>query len=120
MTSRMYLLASALTVTCMGIGSAALAQSTAPTVTLPQSGVSVVVGNGVQQSVPVLSVPSQGTPLIGVGALSGSPDHYGSMLSLSALNTARLLGVDGPGGLGSALSISVPNPRNAPILSKGQ
>ena len=118
MATRAPIFASVIALSCFMGGTAALAQTSASTISVPQAVLSVVVGNGVQQSAPIVTVPSQGKPLIGVGALSGSPDHYGSTASLSVLNTNRLLGVDGPGGEASALSISLRNPRQAPILSK--
>lgn len=118
MATRTLLFASVLAFSCVGGGSAAFAQSPPTSVALPQSVLSAIVGNGVQQSVPIVTLTSQGQPLIGVGALSGGPNHYGSTLSLSVLNSSRLLGVDGPGGTSSTLTISVPNPRQAPILSK--
>ncbi|MEG3175949.1 hypothetical protein U1872_06895 [Sphingomonas sp. RB3P16] len=114
------LMTSSLALALLAGGTAVSAQTTSPSISVPSSPVVVLVGNGTQQNVPVVSVPNQGQALIGLGALSGGPDHYGSMLSVSVLNTARLLGVDGPGGQGSALSISLPNPRQAPILSRGK
>jgi hypothetical protein len=120
MATRAPLFASVFALSCLVGGPAAFAQSSVPSISVPQAIVSGTVGNGVQQSAPILTVPSQGQPLIGVGALSGGSEHYGSTVSLSVLNSNRLLGVDGPGGAASALSISLPNPRQAPILSKAK
>lgn len=83
-----------------------------------QSLASAAVGNGQQQGHAVAAVQSKGQPAVGVGALSGQVNHFGSAGSVSVANNARLLGVDGPGGYGSPTSVSVSNPRQAPVLSK--
>jgi len=77
----------------------------------------VVSGNGTQQSAPTASVNGSGRPAVGVGALSGKQDHYGSAATVSVANSDRLVGVDGPGGRGSSTSVSVNNPRSAPVLA---
>lgn len=82
-----------------------------------QSLVGVVVGNGVTQGQTIVNVESQKAPAIGVGALSGNPSHYGTVASLSVLNSARLLGVDGAAGPSRAGSISLNNPNPGPILN---
>jgi hypothetical protein len=99
------------------VASAPALAFTPVTVPIPQQIISAVIGNGVQQSKPIVSVPSSAMPLVGVGALSGGPNHYGTLLSVSLLNTARLVGIDGPGGKASPLSISLANPKLAPVLS---
>ena len=88
------------------------------TVRTDQSLVGVAVGNGRVAGQPIVDVQSKGQPLIGVGALSGKKDHFGSAASISVANDARILGIDGPGGVNSANSISIRNPKQAPILSK--
>lgn len=74
-----------------------------------------VIGNGVTSGAPVATLGSPGQSAVAVGALSGSPDHYGSLLSLSLLNSNRLLGVDGPAGAYTGLSVF--NPSGQPILA---
>ena len=55
------------------------------------------------------------TPLVGVGALSGKPGHDGSLVSVSVLNSTRLLGVSA-GPVGSN-GVNVANPTGKPVLS---
>ena len=100
----------------------AQALSAVPTVTVRtnQSLVGAAVGNGVQQGHAVVDVQSQGRPAVGVGALSGKVDHFGSAGTVSVANNARLLGVDGAGGVHSPSSLSISNPRQAPVLSRRQ
>jgi hypothetical protein len=75
------------------------------------------VGTGTKQGSSVVTVsPSQGNPVIGVGAGSGQVDHFGSRASVSVANNARLLGVDGAGGPSSPNSLSVRNPSQRPVL----
>jgi hypothetical protein len=106
------------TVTMMPASAQAQSASGAPvTVGASQSLLGATGGNGISQSKPVASVDGGGRPLIGVGALSGKQDHYGSAASVSVLNSARLVGVDGPGGAGSSTSISVQNPTSKPVLA---
>ena len=111
----------AVTVSALAIPAASFAQTSfSPSIVVPtnQSVASVAVGNGQQQGHSVATVQSKGQPAVGVGALSGQVNHFGSTGSVSVANNARLLGVDGPGGYGSPTSISVANPRQAPVLSK--
>ena len=82
-----------------------------------QSLLGLSVGNGIDQSHALVTVQPSGKPAIGVGALSGNPSHFGSALSVSALNTSRLLGVDSSGGPSGTGSLSLANPRQAPVLS---
>jgi hypothetical protein len=79
--------------------------------------IGVGVGTGTKQGSAVATVaPSQGRPAIGVGAGSGQVDHFGSKGSVSVANNARLLGVDGAGGVNSPNSVSVRNPSQRPVL----
>ena len=87
------------------------------TVRTNQSLVGATVGNGKVQGQPVVDVQSKGRPAVGVGALSGKVDHFGSAGTVSVANNARLLGVDGAGGVNSPNSVSIRNPKQAPILS---
>lgn len=87
------------------------------TVDTNQSLVGAEIGDGIRPDTSIVTVTSNGTPAVGVGALSGDPRHYGSALSLSALNSARLLGVDTAAGPGGANSVSLKNPKGAPVLS---
>ena len=82
-----------------------------------QSLAGVAVGTGTQQGASVVDVQSKGRPAVGVGVGSGKVDHFGSKASVSVANNARLVGVDGPGGVNSPNSISVRNPTQRPILS---
>lgn len=94
-------------------------QPAAPvTVRTNQSLVGATVGNGRVQGQPVVDVQSGGRPAVGVGALSGRVDHFGSAGSVSIANNARLIGVDGAGGVRSPTSVSVANPKQAPIFSR--
>lgn len=107
---------------CGGIGITGAAEAqfagNAPiTVATNQSLAGVAVGNGVSQDKRVAVVTSKGRPAVGVGALSGQSDHYGSAGSVSVLNTERLAGVDGPGGYRAPTNVSVDNPSKAPVLS---
>jgi hypothetical protein len=78
----------------------------------------LAVGNGVNQGQPIVDVqPASGRPKIGVGALSGRVDHFGSKGTVSVANNARIVGIDGAGGVRSPNSISVRNPTQQPILS---
>ena len=95
------------------------AQAPAPvTVRTNQSLVGATVGNGRVQGQPAVDIQSSGRPAVGVGALSGKVDHFGSAGTVSLANNARLVGVDGNGGMQSANSISIANPRQAPVLSR--
>ena len=88
------------------------------TVRTNQNLVGVAVGNGTTQGQPIVDAqPANGRPAVGVGALSGRVDHFGSTGSVSVANNARILGVDGAGGPGSANSVSVRNPGQSPALS---
>jgi hypothetical protein len=79
--------------------------------------IGVGVGTGTNQGSSVATVaPSQGRPAIGVGVGSGQVDHFGSRASISVANNARLLGVDGPGGVNSPTSVSIRNPSQRPVL----
>jgi hypothetical protein len=105
-------------VAAMVIGPAAYSQTTAPVqVNTGQSLVGAAIGNGVTQGARVVEVNSRSQPAVGVGALSPE-NHFGSAASVSALNSSRLLGVDGPGGKNATTSISVRNPKQAPVLSR--
>jgi hypothetical protein len=82
-----------------------------------QNLVGVAVGNGINQGQAIVDVqPASGQPKIGVGALSGRVDHFGSKGTLSVANNARIVGIDGAGGVRSPNSISVRNPTQQPIL----
>jgi hypothetical protein len=82
-----------------------------------QSLVGANIGNGITAGQSIVTIQAKGTPAIGVGALSGNPDHYGSAASVSLLNSVRLLGVDSATGPNGANSISLKNPNPGPILS---
>ena len=100
------------------LGAPLCAQTPAPvTVRTNQSLVGATIGNGRVQGQSAVDVQSSGRPAVGVGALSGKVDHFGSAGTVSVANNARLVGVDGAGGVHSPNSISIANPRQAPILS---
>jgi hypothetical protein len=83
-----------------------------------QNLVGVAVGNGKVAGQPIVDVqPANGRPAIGVGALSGRKDHFGKNASVSVLNDARLVGIDGKGGVRSPNSISIRNPAQQPVLA---
>ncbi len=108
--------------TCSGFAGAANAQVAAAnnlvTARTSQSLVGASVGTGTTQGQSVADVsPANGRPKIGVGVGSGKVDHFGSKGSVSVANNARLVGVDGPGGVNSPNSVSVRNPSQAPVLS---
>ena len=80
----------------------------------PLSG--IAIGDGVHQSQPIVNT-FQGTtpPLVGVGALSGKVGHDGSLVSVSVLNSSRLLGVSA-GPVGSN-GVNIANPTGKPVFS---
>ncbi|WP_420139730.1 hypothetical protein [Sphingomonas sp.] len=103
----------------VGSANAQLASATNNLVTArtTQNLAGVAVGTGTKQGASVVDVQSQGRPAVGVGVGSGKVDHFGSTASVSVANNARIVGVDGPGGVNSPNSISVRNPTQRPILS---
>ncbi|WP_442679041.1 hypothetical protein ACSBM8_16290 [Sphingomonas sp. ASY06-1R] len=103
----------------VGSANAQLATATNNLVTArtTQNLAGVAVGTGTQQGASVVDVQSKGRPVIGVGVGSGKVDHFGSAASVSVANNARIVGVDGPGGVHSPNSVSVRNPTQRPILS---
>lgn len=81
-----------------------------------QSLLGVAVGTGRVAGQTLVAVTPAGQPRVGVGVLSGKVAHFGSAASVSVANDARILGVDGPGGVHSANSLSIRNPRQGPLL----
>jgi len=81
-----------------------------------QSLLGVAIGTGRVAGQTLIAVEPASQPRVGVGVLSGKVDHFGSAASVSVANDARILGVDGPGGVHSARSLSIRNPRQGPIL----
>lgn len=73
------------------------------------------VGNGVNKGKPIATTSNGKTPAIGVGALSGSPNHNGSVATVSVLNNNRLVGVsNGPVG---SNGVNIINPSHGPVLA---
>ncbi len=79
-------------------------------------GAGVTVGDGIHQTQPVVSAHtnSSAQPAVGVGALSGNPNHSGSTATVSVLNTNRLAGLDTGAKAGNA-SVSVENAGQRPV-----
>ncbi len=75
----------------------------------------VGVGNGMDRGKPTASTFNGRTPPVGVGVLSGSPNHNGSKATVSVLNSNRLLGVS-TGRVGSN-GVNVPNSTHGPVVA---
>jgi hypothetical protein len=95
---------------CVAFGAASpgFSQTLAPVnVNTAQNLLGLAVGNGVTRGAAVVLVNPSATPLIGVGALSGKADHFGSLVSASLLNNVceSACNFDPLNGSGSASSL---------------